>query len=84
MSLFAAAALLSTQAKRALTALAAIAWVAIVFAAMQPLYFPDLKATAVGLDVACRLIAVVAAFELLRRRWGRIGVGAVFCLAPAC
>ena len=75
ISLFAAAALLSTQAKRALTALAAIAWVAIVIAAMQPLYLPELKATAVGLDVACRLIAVVAAFELMRRRWGRIGVG---------
>jgi len=75
ISLFASAALLSAQSKRALTALAAIAWVVIVVAAMQPLYLPDLKAAEVGLDITCRIIAAVAAFELIRRRWGRIGVG---------
>jgi hypothetical protein len=41
MGLFAAAALLSAQARRALTALAAYSWVLMVFAAMRSLYFPD-------------------------------------------
>ncbi len=75
MSLFAAAALLSARAQRALTALAAIAWVAMVCAVMQPLYFPELKSVELGLDAISRLIAAAAAFELLRRRWGRIGLG---------
>jgi PAS domain S-box-containing protein len=75
MTLFAAAALLSARAKRALTALVAVAWVVMVCAAMQPLYFPDLKTAGLGLDVASRLIAAAAAFELLRHRWGRIGLG---------
>jgi len=75
MGLFAAAALISVQARRALTALVAVAWVMIVCAAMQPLYFPDAKIVGQGLDVACRLIAAVAAIELLRYRFGRIGLG---------
>src|SRR5450631_2435405 len=75
IGLFAAAALISAQARRALTALVAVAWVMIVCAAMQPLYFPDAKIVGQGLDVACRLIAAVAAIELLRYRFGRIGLG---------
>src|SRR5450631_1588800 len=75
MGLFAAAALISAQARRALTALVAVAWVMIVCAAMQPLYFPDAKIVGQGLDVACRLIAAGAAIELLRYRFGRIGLG---------
>ncbi len=75
VGLFAAAALLSAQAKRALTALVAVAWVLMVCAVMQPLYLPGLKNFEPGLDVACRLIAVGAAVELLRYRFGRIGLG---------
>ncbi len=75
MTLFAAAALLSAQARRALTALLAVSWVMMVCAAMQPLYFPDAKTVGLGLDVACRLIAAGAAVELLRYRFGRIGLG---------
>ena len=41
MGLFAAAALISAQARRALTAVVAISWVVLVCAAMRPLYFPD-------------------------------------------
>ena len=75
IGLFAAAALLSANARRALTALAAVAWVLMVCAAMRPLYFPDSKALGLGLELSCRLIAVGAAVELLRYRFGRIGLG---------
>ena len=75
MGLFAVAALLSAQARRALTALAAVSWVLIVCVAMRPLYFPDLKALGLGLEIACRLMAAWAAVELLCYRWGRIGLG---------
>jgi PAS domain S-box-containing protein len=75
MGLFAAAALMSVQAKRALTVLVAVSWVLMVCAVMRPLYFPDLKNAGLVLDVACRLIAAGATVELLRYRFGRIGLG---------
>ncbi|MGA7851268.1 MAG: GAF domain-containing protein [Terriglobales bacterium] len=79
MGLFAAAALMSVQARRALTVLMAFSWVLMVFAAMRPLYFPDslylVDSKTFGLDVACRLVAAWAAVELLRSRLGRIGLG---------
>ncbi len=75
MGLFAAAALMSAQARRALTALVAVSWVLMVCAVMRPMYFPDAKALGLGLEVFCRLIAAGAAVELLRYRFGRIGPG---------
>jgi PAS domain S-box-containing protein len=75
MALFAAAALMSAQARRALTAVMAVSWVLMVCAAMRPLYFPDSKALGLGLEASCRLIAAGAAIELLRYRFGRIGPG---------
>jgi len=75
MTLFGVAALMSAQARRALTALLAVSWVLMVCAAMRPLYFPDSKALGLGLEVSCRLIAAGAAVELLRYRFGRIGPG---------
>ncbi len=79
MGLFAAAALLSAQARRALTVLAAFSWVLMVFAAMRPLYFTDslylVDSKFFGLDVACRLVVAGAVVELLRCRFGRIGLG---------
>ena len=75
MALFAAAALMSAQARRALTALVAVSWVLMVCAAMRPLYFPDSKTLGLGLEISCRLIAAGAAIELLRYRFGRIGPG---------
>ncbi len=42
---------------------------------MRPMYFPDSKALGLGLEVSCRLIAAGAAVELLRYRFGRIGLG---------
>ena len=81
VGLFAAAALLSGQARRALTVCIALSWVLMVFAAMRPLYFPDAlysldsKALTLGLDVACRLVAAWVVVEFLRYRFGRIGMG---------
>jgi len=53
----------------------AICWTMAVCAAMQPFYFPDVKILGAGLEVVCRAIAVLAFLELLRSRWGRIGIG---------
>jgi PAS domain S-box-containing protein len=75
VGLFAAAALMLAQARRALTVVVAVTWVMMVCAAMQPLYFPDAKMLGPGLDIACRLLAAAAAIELLRSRFGRIGLG---------
>ena len=81
MGLFAAAALLTAQARRVLAALVAFSWVLIVFGAMQPLYFPDAlylvdaRILRIGLDLACRLLAATAVVELLRYRRGRLGPG---------
>ena len=75
MGLFAAAALISAHAKRALTVLVAVSWVLMVCAVMRPFYFSDSKTLGLGVEVACRLIAAVAAVELLRYRFGRIGLG---------
>ncbi len=81
VGLFAAAALMSVQARRALAVLAALSWVLIVFAAMRPFYFPnglffaDSRALDLGFDAVCRLLALLAVVELVRHRIGRIGIG---------
>ena len=75
VGLFAAAALMSSQARRTLTALAVVTGVVIGYAALRPLYFGDSSALGIGLEVACRLIAIWAALELMRYRLGRMGVG---------
>jgi hypothetical protein len=81
MALFAAAALLSAQARRLLTVLVAISWVLMVSGAMQPLYLPDSKTLGHALEIACRLVAAGAAVELLRYRFGRIGLGPILFAA---
>ena len=83
MALFAGAALTVGHARRALTVLVAVSWVLIVFAAMQPVYFPDAlyavdaKTLGTGLDMACRLLAAGAIVVLMRHRLGRIGLGSL-------
>jgi two-component system NtrC family sensor kinase len=75
IGLFATAALLSAQSRRALTVTVALLWVLLVCAAMRPLYFPDSKILGVALEAACRAAALIAAVELVRFRVGRIGIG---------
>jgi len=73
VALFAVAALMAAQSRRALTALMAVASVALICAAMRPLYFPDSANAGLALEVVCRLIAAAAAVELVRSRLDRIG-----------
>lgn len=75
IGLFAAAALMSAQSRQALAALAAVSWVWIACAAMNPLYFPDSTSVQLGLEIACRVVAAGAAIDLLFSRLGRIGLG---------
>lgn len=75
VGLFATAALIAAHSKRTLTVIVAISWVVLVCAAMRPMYFPDLKNAQLALDIACRMIAGAAAFELVRYRLGKIGLG---------
>jgi len=75
LALFAAAALLSTRARRSLTVLLAVSAVVAAGAALRPLYLPDSSALRISLEVCIRLIAAGAAFALLRYRLGRMGLG---------
>src|SRR6266536_6333562 len=75
VGLFAAAALMSAQARRMLTAVAVGSVVLAVYAGLRPLYFGNSRALGIGLELACRLIAVGAALELMRHRRGRMGFG---------
>jgi two-component system NtrC family sensor kinase len=75
MGLLGAAGLMAAQARHSLAAVLAVSWVLMVCAAMHPLYFPDLKTLGLAVDVACRLLALVAVIELLRYRFGHTGVG---------
>ncbi len=75
MGLLAAAALMAVEARRALAAWLALSSALMVCAAVQPLYFPDAKISALGLEITFRVIAAGAALELIRRRWGRVGAG---------
>ncbi|HUB01849.1 MAG TPA: GAF domain-containing protein [Terriglobales bacterium] len=75
ISLLAAAALISARSRRAITALVAVSWVILICAAMRPFYFPGSFSARLGIEIACRVMAAGAAFELLRARLGRIGMG---------
>ncbi len=75
IALLAASALISAQSWRALTALSAVSWAALVCAAMQPFYFSGFGSASLALEIVCRLIAAAAAFQLVRSRLGRIGIG---------
>src|SRR5208337_2573186 len=75
MGLLAAAALMAAQSRHTVAAVLAVSWVLMVCAVMRPLYFPDSRTLGLGVEVVCRLLAVVAFVQLLRYRFGRIGVG---------
>ncbi len=81
IALMAAAAMLSTQSRRSLWALAAVSWVVLVCAAMRPLYFSDLVSAPLVLEAACQLIAAWAAIELIRSRPGHMGIGSILFTA---
>jgi two-component system NtrC family sensor kinase len=81
MGLFATAALMSVGARKALAVTVALSWMLMVCAALRPLYFANLRDIDLALDIACRLIAAWAALELLRHRFGRVGLGPLLFIA---
>lgn len=77
MGLFASAALLSVHAKRLLTAALMISSVVVACAVLRPVYLPDSEGMKIAVEAGCRVIAVLAAFGLLRYRFGRMGIGPI-------
>src|SRR6267378_6238570 len=77
IGLFASAALLSAHAKRLLTALLMVSSVVVACSVLRPLYLPDSVGMKIGVEAGCRVIAAIAAFGLLRYRFGRIGAGSI-------
>ena len=75
IALLASAALICAHSWRALTALSAVSWVGLVCAGMQPFYFSASGSASLALEIVCRLLAVAAAFGLVRSRLGSIGIG---------
>ncbi|MGB9073035.1 MAG: GAF domain-containing protein [Terriglobales bacterium] len=75
LGLFAAAVLISTHARRLLTALLLASVAVVALGSLRPLYFPHSTALGVALEVSYRLIAAGAVLQLLRYRSGRIGLG---------
>ncbi len=73
--LFAAAVLVYTHARKLLTALLIITVVVMGFAAARAFYWPHILMLRVALEVSYRLIALVAALQLIRYRWGRGEIG---------
>ncbi len=75
MGLFATAALISAQARRLSLVIIGLMAAMIVAAVIRPIYFADSSNFALGLEISCRLVALAAAVELMRHRYGRIGAG---------
>jgi len=75
ITLFSAAAVLSTHWRRLLTAVLMLSGVVVACAVLRPLYLPDAVGMRVGVEIGCRLIAASGAIGLLRYRFGRIGLG---------
>ena len=73
--LFAAAVLVYTHSKRLMLPLAIISLVLVAYAAARAIYWPNIFALRVGLETTYRLVALVAAFELIRFRWARSEIG---------
>jgi two-component system NtrC family sensor kinase len=83
MTLFAAAAFMSINARRALTLLAPLASLLIVVVSLRPIYLPnglspaDSNTYSILLDVTCRLLALIAVAVFVRNRFGRNGLGSL-------
>ena len=73
--LFAGAICVYTHANKALLPLSVIAVVLVGYAVARELLWPDVVMARVPLEVAYRLIAIGAAVQLMRSRWGRWEIG---------
>ena len=75
LAVLASAALIAARSWRVLTIVGATCWIVLTCAVMRPFYFPESGSDHPGFEIACRLLAAIAAFELVRSRLGRIGFG---------
>jgi len=75
VSLFAAAVFVYTHAPKLLRALLLGTVALIAFAVARAFYWPHLLILRTVLEVSYRLIVLVAAFQLIRYRWGRREIG---------
>jgi len=75
VSLFAAAVFVYTHARKLLLPLALISITVMGYAVARALLWPDSMTLRMALEVAYRLIAFTAAFQVFRYRWGRGEIG---------
>ena len=75
VSLFAAAVFVYTHARKLLLPLVLISITVVGYAVARALWWPNSMTLRVALEVAYRLIAFTAAFQLIRFRWGRGEIG---------
>ncbi len=81
VSLFAASILIYTRAEKYIFPLSVITGSIMALAVARMLYWPDEMVARVPLEIAYRIVAIAAAVQLLRYRWGRfeIGPGLIGC-----
>ncbi len=75
VALFASAALLYSHARKLLAPLLAFAGLVIAYAVLRGLLWPDSYWLRLGLEISYRLMALVAAAQLIRFRWARWEIG---------
>src|SRR5258707_14354751 len=75
VSLFAASILLYTHSEKYIFTLLMITGSIMTFSVARVLYWPDEVVARVPLEIAYRLLAIAAAVQLLRYRWGRFEIG---------
>ena len=73
--LFSCAVLVYTHARKTLIPLAIISLAVVGFAVARVFVWPDSLPLRVALETAYRLVALAAAFQMIRTRWGRWEVG---------
>ena len=73
--LFAAAVLVYTHARKLLPWLGCTGLILAIFGPLRALYWPDVLMLRAALEVSYRLVALLAAVQLIRYRWGRREIG---------
>ncbi|HMK28387.1 MAG TPA: GAF domain-containing protein, partial [Terriglobales bacterium] len=73
--LFAAAILIYTRAEKHILPLFVISGSLMAFAVARVLYWPEEPVLRAPLEIAYRIVAIGAAVQLLRYRWGRFAIG---------
>ncbi len=75
LSLFAAALLIYTHARKLMLPLLLVSLGLTVYTLVRALWLPDSFAARVGLEVSYRIVVLAAVFQLIRYRWARAEIG---------